>query len=77
MIAVALGSLFLGTLDAVNKGEALWRLAHVAIATSWHAMIGSTTSRDAGKAVPLVQTALLCQTYAAMSRVSYTGLSWS
>jgi hypothetical protein len=32
---VALGSLFVGAKDAVAKGEALWRLAHIAVATSW------------------------------------------
>jgi len=32
---VALGSLFIGAKDAVAKGEALWRLAHIAVATNW------------------------------------------
>lgn len=32
--AMALGSLYLGPKDSVAKGEALWRLAHTAIATS-------------------------------------------
>jgi hypothetical protein len=32
--AIAIGSLYLGPKDAVAKGEALWHLAHTAIATS-------------------------------------------
>jgi hypothetical protein len=36
---VALGSLFVGAKDAVAKGEALWRLAHIAVATNWVRLI--------------------------------------
>ncbi|KAK6076840.1 hypothetical protein SCUP234_06909 [Seiridium cupressi] len=32
--AIALGSLFIGTEDAVSKGETLWRLAYTAVSTS-------------------------------------------
>ncbi len=32
--AMAIGSLYLGPKDSVAKGEALWRLAHVAVTTS-------------------------------------------
>lgn len=37
--AIALGSLYLGPTDSVAKGEALWRLAHTAVATSWQSLI--------------------------------------
>ncbi|KAF5866146.1 hypothetical protein ETB97_000680 [Aspergillus alliaceus] len=36
---MALGSLYLGPKDSVAKGEALWRLAHTAVATSWQSLI--------------------------------------
>lgn len=32
--AIAIGSLYLGPKDSVAKGEALWHLAHTAVATS-------------------------------------------
>ncbi|KAK1657457.1 hypothetical protein BDP55DRAFT_721395 [Colletotrichum godetiae] len=66
--AIALGSLFLGTEDATAKGEALWRLAYTAIATSWSEMIGQRRDRDTCSGVELVLTALLSQTYAALSK---------
>ncbi|TEA20044.1 Zinc finger protein MSN2 [Colletotrichum sidae] len=66
--AIALGSLFLGTDDANIKGEALWRLAYTAIATSWPEMIGHQKEYDACSGIELVLTALLSQTYAALSR---------
>ncbi|KAK9419537.1 putative Alpha/Beta hydrolase protein [Seiridium unicorne] len=37
--AIALGSLFIGTEDAVSKGETLWRLAYTAVSTSTYAMM--------------------------------------
>ncbi|KAH0444713.1 C2H2 type zinc finger domain protein [Colletotrichum camelliae] len=64
--AIALGSLFLGTEDAT--GEALWRLAYTAIATSWPEMTGHKREHDACSGVELVLTALLSQIYAALSR---------
>ncbi|KAK1851232.1 C2H2 type zinc finger domain protein [Colletotrichum chrysophilum] len=66
--AIALGSLFLGTEDATVKGEALWRLAYTAIATSWPEMTGHKREHDACSGVELVLTALLSQIYAALSR---------
>lgn len=66
--AIALGSLFLGGRDAILKGEALWRLAHAAIATSWHTLIGHKGPYDKCGGVQLVLTALLSQVYAVFSR---------
>ncbi|KAF6816588.1 C2H2 type zinc finger domain protein [Colletotrichum plurivorum] len=66
--AIALGSLFLGTEDATVKGEALWRLAYTAIATSWSEMIGHKREHDGCSGVELVLTALLSQIYAALSK---------
>ncbi|KAH8895354.1 cytochrome P450 [Thozetella sp. PMI_491] len=66
--AIALGSLFLGTEDATAKGEALWRLAYTAIATSWPEMIGYRREYDVCSGVELVLTALLSQSYAALSK---------
>ncbi|KAL4898078.1 hypothetical protein BDV59DRAFT_206732 [Aspergillus ambiguus] len=66
--AIALGALFLGTSDAVNKADVLWRLAHTAVATSWHTMITSRRPYDTCCGVELVQTVLLSQIYAALSK---------
>ncbi|KAF1814246.1 hypothetical protein P152DRAFT_412867 [Eremomyces bilateralis CBS 781.70] len=66
--AIALGSLFLGGKDAILKGEALWRLSHAAIATSWHTLIGHKGPYDKCGGVQLVLTALLSQVYAIFSR---------
>ncbi|KAI3036084.1 WLM domain family protein [Aspergillus niger] len=66
--AMALGSLYLGPKDSVAKGEALWRLAHTAIATSWQSMITHRGPHDACKGVQLLITALLGQIYGALSK---------
>ncbi|KAF2017896.1 hypothetical protein BU24DRAFT_449471 [Aaosphaeria arxii CBS 175.79] len=66
--AIALGSLFLGTEDSTIKGEALWRLAHTAIATSWSELISHTREHDACSGIELVLSSLLSQAYAALSR---------
>lgn len=66
--AIAIGSLYLGPKDAVAKGEALWRLAHTAIATSWQTLITHQGPYDACKGLQLVLTALLGQVYAALSK---------
>ncbi|PKS13185.1 hypothetical protein jhhlp_000530 [Lomentospora prolificans] len=66
--AVALGSLFLGRKDALANGEALWRLAYTAIATSWPRMISQKREHDVCFGVELVLASLLSQTYAALSR---------
>ncbi|KAI9148221.1 putative transporter [Paramyrothecium foliicola] len=66
--AIALGSLFFPSEDATAKGEALWRLAYTAIATAWSEMIGHRGEYDTCCGVELVLTALLSQTYAALSK---------
>ncbi|OJJ86764.1 C2H2 type zinc finger domain protein [Aspergillus glaucus CBS 516.65] len=65
--AIAIGSLYLGPKDSVAKGEALWRLAHTAVATSWQSMITHRGPYDACKGVQLLITALLGQIYGALS----------
>ncbi|KAJ6116010.1 hypothetical protein N7523_006427 [Penicillium sp. IBT 18751x] len=66
--AIAIGSLYLGPSDAVAKGEALWRLAHTAVATSWQSLITHNGPYDACKGVQLLITALLGQTYGVLSK---------
>ncbi|KAJ5991682.1 hypothetical protein N7451_007406 [Penicillium sp. IBT 35674x] len=65
--AIALGALFLGTSDAITKADALWQLAHTAVATSWHSMIAHRRAYDSCNGVHLAQTVLLSQIYAALS----------
>lgn len=55
--AIALGSLYLGPADSVAKGEALWRLAHTAVATSWQTLI---THRGPYDACPGVRPLVTC-----------------
>ncbi|KAJ5683241.1 hypothetical protein N7462_006406 [Penicillium macrosclerotiorum] len=64
---VALGSLFVCEKGAVEKGEMLWRLGHMAVATSWQTLIGMRGPYDACDGIQLVLTALLGQTYALLS----------
>ncbi|KAL4782489.1 hypothetical protein BJX76DRAFT_288760 [Aspergillus varians] len=66
--AMALGSLYLGPKDSVAKGEALWRLAHTAVSTSWQSMITHRGPYDACNGVQLLLTALLGQIYGALSK---------
>ncbi|KAJ5584681.1 uncharacterized protein N7459_004481 [Penicillium hispanicum] len=66
--AIAIGSLYLGPSDSVVKGEALWRLAHTAVATSWQSLITHNGPYDACKGVQLMITALLGQIYGALSK---------
>lgn len=66
--AIALGSLFIGTEEAVSKGEALWRLAYTAVSTSWQSLMSHQGIYDSRSGVQLVLTALLGQTYAMLSR---------
>lgn len=66
--AIAIGSLYLGPKDSVTKGEALWRLAHTAVATSWQSLITHSGPYDACKGVQLIITALLSQIYGTLSR---------
>ncbi|KUJ14151.1 uncharacterized protein LY89DRAFT_784146 [Mollisia scopiformis] len=65
---IALGTLFCGAKDAVPKGEALWRLAHIAVATNWRHLMSTKGPRDSCQGVQLVLTAVLGQTYALMSK---------
>jgi hypothetical protein len=69
--AIAIGSLYIGPKSAVAKGEALWRLAHTALATSWQSLITHRGQYDGVKGLQLVLTALLGQVYAALSKVSH------
>ncbi len=66
--AIAIGSLYLGPKDAVTKGEALWRLAHTAMATSWQNLITHRGPFDACEGVQLMITAILGQVYGALSK---------
>ncbi|KAK5694526.1 hypothetical protein LTR97_009116 [Elasticomyces elasticus] len=66
--AISLGSLFIGTQDASDTGECLWRLAHTALATAWPDMIGHQRDHDTCSGVELVLAALLSQAYAAFSK---------
>ncbi|OQV05806.1 Fungal specific transcription factor domain-containing protein [Cladophialophora immunda] len=66
--AIAIGSLYLGPKDAVAKGEALWYLAHTAIATSWQSLITHRGPYDACDGVQLVVTGVLSQVYGALSK---------
>lgn len=66
--AIAIGSLFLGTKQASEQGDALWRLAHTAVATSWHSMVNHRGEYDAAPGIQLVQTSLLSQVYAVLSK---------
>lgn len=65
--AIAIDSLYLGPQVSVAKGEALWRLAHAAVATSWQSLIAHSRPYDARKGVQLMITALLGQIYGALS----------
>lgn len=65
---ISLGSLFVAAEDAVTKGEALWRLAHMSVATSWQALMATRGPRDQCNGVQLILTALLGQTYALLSK---------
>ena len=66
--AIAIGSLYLGPKDAIAKGEALWHLAHTAIATSWQNLIVHRGQYDACEGVQLLLAAVLSQLYGALSR---------
>ena len=65
--AIAIGSLYLGPKASIAKGEALWRLSHTAVATSWQTLIRHCGPYDAGEGVQLVITALLGQIYGSLS----------
>ena len=65
--AISIGSLFLGEDMHVAQGQALWKLAHVAVATSWNTLMQHKAPEDDRYGVQLVTTALLGQTYAMLS----------
>jgi hypothetical protein len=62
-------SYLLDSADPYLQGEALWRLAHTAVATSWQSLITHRGPYDACKGVQLLVTALLGQIYGALSKV--------
>lgn len=68
---VAIGSLFLGTDDAVSKGELLWEIAQAAASTHWNYSYEVTLRHVAGDYpnTQIVACALLGQLYAMMSKV--------
>ncbi|GLA18151.1 hypothetical protein AnigIFM62618_005306 [Aspergillus niger] len=66
--ASAIGSLYIGSSGSIAKGEALWRLAHVAVKTSWQSLIMHHGPYDICKGVQLLITVLLGQIYGALSR---------
>ncbi|KAH8812444.1 C2H2 type zinc finger domain protein [Xylogone sp. PMI_703] len=66
--AIAIGSLYRGPKDSIAKGEALWRLAYIAVATSWERLITHHGPYDTCNGVQLVLAALLSQIYGALSR---------
>ncbi|KFY51015.1 hypothetical protein V496_09007 [Pseudogymnoascus sp. VKM F-4515 (FW-2607)] len=66
--AMAIGSLYLGPKDSIAKGEALWRLSHIAVATNWETLITHRGPYDSCKGVQLVLTSLLGQVYGALSK---------
>ncbi|THX00354.1 C2H2 type zinc finger domain protein [Aureobasidium pullulans] len=76
--AIAIGSLYLGPKDAIAKGEALWRLSHTAVATSWQSLITHRGPHDPCNGLQLVLAALLGQVYAALSKIFHAlGFSWA
>lgn len=68
LLMLALGSNFLGTNEAVSKGESLWKLAHAVATTCWSTLVANRGPCDSCNGVQLVLTAALGQTYALMSR---------
>lgn len=64
---IALGSLFLATDGATSKGEALWKIAHAAIATSWQSLLAYSAPNETAPGKQLVLTSLLGQAYAVLS----------
>ena len=68
--AIAVGSLSYGDENAVALGEALWKLAHISVATSWQNLMNHQGQHDSCHGLQLVLTALLGQTYAILSRNS-------
>lgn len=67
---VAIGSLFIGTEDAISKGEFLWEIAQVAASTRWNYSFELSLRHVAGDypSWQIVSCALLGQLYAMMSR---------
>lgn len=68
LLMLALGSNFLGTTEAITKGESLWKLAHAVATTCWSTLVTNRGPWDSCSGVQLVLTAALGQTYALMSR---------
>ncbi|KAF2759843.1 hypothetical protein EJ05DRAFT_311899 [Pseudovirgaria hyperparasitica] len=66
--AIAIGSLYLGPKDSIAKGEALWRLAHTAIATSWQSLLKHQGPYDPCPGVQLLIGMLLGKMYGLLSK---------
>ncbi|KAJ9113662.1 hypothetical protein QFC22_005971 [Naganishia vaughanmartiniae] len=65
---IALGSLYVPSLDAKEKGEALWRLVYKGVGASWDRLMELRNGpHDHTKGTPLVQTIMLGQLFAALS----------
>ncbi|ESZ95895.1 hypothetical protein SBOR_3708 [Sclerotinia borealis F-4128] len=54
--AMAIGSLYLGPKDSVTKGEALWRLAHIAVASTWETLITHQGPHDSCQENRVIRT---------------------
>jgi hypothetical protein len=65
---VAVGSLFVAGDSAATMGEALWRVVHAAVATSWQSFSSTAPEDEQVAGMQLVLTALLSQAYAVLSR---------
>lgn len=67
---VAIGSLFLGSEDAISKGEVLWEIAQAAASTRWNYSYDLNLRHVAGDypATQIVETALMGQLYAMLSK---------
>lgn len=66
--AMAIGSLYLGPKDAIEKGEALWGQAHMAVSTSWETLLTHRGLHDDCEGIQLMLTCVLSQIYATLSR---------
>ncbi|KIW19446.1 hypothetical protein PV08_00018 [Exophiala spinifera] len=64
---VAIGSLFVAGDSAATMGEALWRVVHAAVATSWQSFSSTSPEDEQITGMQLVLTALLSQAYAVLS----------
>jgi hypothetical protein len=66
--AIAIGSLYLGPKDALEKGEELWHHAQTAVTASSQMLITQRGPYDACDGVQLVLTGVLSQIYGVLSK---------